>query len=112
MHREEAGELADWGMHEENTARLLDVLSAGLGYDYASWTSDPEEMAAEQRRRRKAGIKPPPNPVIPPVASRPGVIASRLIDEHVAMLEQYQLLPKKPERRMVSSDEFDRLNGL
>lgn len=106
MAREELGDLADWGHLPENVARLVDLMTAWLQYEYASWTADPDEVAAARRRKRK----PPPFPLIPPVAARPKSLHERLAEQHTAVAAEYDVDPAEP--RMVSDEELDALLGL
>lgn len=78
---------------------LVDRDDYWLNSEYASWTSDPDdvEAKAERDRRKKAGIKPPPLPVLPPVACRGPV---ELAAAAAAFVERRKELeppaPKKP----------------
>jgi hypothetical protein len=101
LAREELGDLADWGHLPENVARLVDLMTAWLNYEYASWTADPDEIAASRKRRRK----PPPFPIIPPVAARPQSLRERLEDAHAAIVAEHDVDSAAP--RMVTDDEFD-----
>lgn len=101
MAREELGDLADWGHLPENVARLVDLMTAWLHYEYASWTADPDEVAETRKRSRK----PPPFPIIPPVAARPPSLHGQLLEQHAAQMAEFDLDPAAP--RMVSDEEFD-----
>lgn len=60
-----------WSMHEENTARLLDVLEWRAEVDYAQWTTPADEVALQRALALRSGKRPPPHPAIIPVAMRP-----------------------------------------
>lgn len=65
--------LQAWSLTDENIARLVDREDYWLNSEYAQWTTDPNdpEVVADRERRRRAGIKPPPVPLLRPVARRP-----------------------------------------
>jgi hypothetical protein len=111
LAREEMGDMADWSSLAENVAKLVDLMTAWLHYEYASWTTDPDDVEAQRKARKRAGIKPPPKPLIPPVAARPQSLHDRLVDDYLTESAQYQL-PESEGPRMVTSDEFDALMGL
>lgn len=115
--RLEDGDLADWSLGDHNLADLVDVLSAYLQYEYSRWTTDPEdpEFQREQKQRRAAGIKPPPTPLIPPVAARP----ARLADVRQAAYERLaaSFHSPAPDRapaagELMSLDAWDAALGL
>lgn len=101
-----------WGEHEENTARLLDIRSYELGLAWSDRTIDPSdpEVVRARVQAKRAGLRPPPHPLVPPVALRPPVAAEERLREFIAEAEQYQPQPAGP--RQVSSDEFDEALGL
>ena len=101
LERQELGDLADWGHLAENVARLVDLVSAWLNYEYASWTADPDEVKAARRGKRK----PPPSPIVPPVAARPRSLHEQLAARHEEIVAQYS--PDDPGPRLVSIEEFD-----
>jgi len=104
--------LDSWGEHEENTARLLDIRAYELGlawHDRTTDPNDPETLRARAQAKR-AGLKPPEHPLVPPVALRPAGAAERRLAEYIAEAEQYQPQPAGP--RQVSSDKFDKALGL
>lgn len=103
--RAEAGDLADWSQLAENVARLVDLMTAWLNYEYAQWTADEDEIKDARRHRRK----PPPFPLIPPVASRPLSLHERLTEAYEARASEFNV---DVSPRMVSDDEFDQLLGL
>lgn len=93
--------MADWGDLAENVARLVDLLDFYITHQYAQWTADPEEVEAARRSRQK----PPPFPLVRPVAARPPSLHERLAATHAAQASEYTVDPNAP--RMVSDDEFD-----
>ena len=103
MARAEDGDLADWGRTEHNLAELVDTLSAYLHYQWSNWTTDPDdpEFQREHKRRRAAGIKPPPVPLIPPVAARP----ARLAEARLAAFEQLAQSARLPGHEQPVVDE-------
>lgn len=110
LAREEAGDMADWGHLPENVARLVDLMTAWLNYEYQSWTADPDEVEAQRRLKKRMGISPPPSPLIQPVASRPQSLHEKYLDEFAAVAADWM----KPVAAggLVSTDEFDAILGL
>lgn len=104
--------MADWGHLAENVARLVDIMNAWLTYEYASWTADPDEVEAQRKARKKSGIKPPPFPLIQPVASRPRSLQERLVDEYVEQAADFRLPVQETGSKLITSDEFDTLLEL
>lgn len=105
LAREELGDLADWSKLAENVARLVDLVEYWLRAEYAKWTADEDEIKAARRHRRK----PPPFPIIPPVAQRPPSLQERLDEAYLAVLGEFNV---DAGPRMVDDDELDRLLGL
>lgn len=102
-----------WGMHEENTARLLDIRDYQLALAWIDRTVDPQdpEVARDRAQARRAGITPPPRPLVPPVALRPPELAEQHWQRHLDAVAAYQARPQgsgKP----VTSAEFDEALGL
>ncbi|MDI9900260.1 hypothetical protein QM716_10375 [Rhodococcus sp. IEGM 1409] len=80
----------------ENLAMLVDRDDYWLNSEYASWIADPDDKEAqkERERRKREGIKPPPVPVLPPVAKRSAKDMSALAAE---FLEKRAVVePPKP----------------
>lgn len=99
--------MADWGYIPENLARLVDLMTAWLNHEYASWTADPEEVEEQRRKRKRAKIAPPPRPLIQPVAARPPSLHEQLEEAYAEEAVKYQLPEVDSSPRMVDSDEFD-----
>lgn len=102
---------AEWSPHEENTALLLEVQSYQLELAWIDRTADPNDREArlERLKAESAGLKPPKNPIVPPVAHRPSWLAERKYEEYLEKLTASQA-PRV--REQVDSDEFDRRMGL
>lgn len=81
--------LDDWSRTDENIARLVDRDDYYLNASYNQWITDPNdpELKRRQADRKRAGIKPPPHPVLMPVAARPPELHLRLA---ATALEQAQ----------------------
>lgn len=101
-----------WGEHEENTARLLDIRAFELGLAWSDRTVDPNDRDVVRARleAKRAGLKPPPRPLVPPVALRPPGAAEQRLREYIAEAGQFQ--PQQAGEHQVSSDEFDEALGL
>ena len=105
--------LGHWGPHEENTALLLEAQAYALDLAWVDRTTDPEDPAVKRDRAqaKRAGIKPPPHPLIPPVAHRPDSLAERRLQEYLDAVAKYRAGPE-PEVKHLTSSEFDRELGL
>lgn len=97
--------MADWSRLADNVARLVDIVDYWIRSEYAKWTADPDEIRAARRNRRK----PPPFPLIPPVAARPPSLHQQLTDRYDALSSEFNV---DTGPRMVSDEEFDRQLGL
>jgi hypothetical protein len=105
--------LSHWGPHEENTALLLEAQHYALELIWADRTTDPDDpkLKRERVQAKRAGIKPPPHPLIPPVAHRPDTLALQRLQEYLDALEKYRAGPE-PEVKYLTSSDFDRELGL
>jgi hypothetical protein len=103
LARQEMGDLADWSKLAENVARLVDLVEYWLRSEYAKWTATEEEIEAARRNRKK----PPPFPIVPPVAERPQSIQDRLRADYEAITSEFTVDTTGP--RMVTEEEFDDL---
>lgn len=92
-------------MLNANVARLVDVMEYWLDTEYARWTTDPTDLKRQQARNRRDNIKPPPFPLIEPVAARPPSVHA----EAVAMFEE---LAERFGRQAVTRAEFDAAMGI
>jgi hypothetical protein len=101
-----------WGPHEENTARLLEAQAYRLELDWADRTVDPndDETRRARAQAKRDGIKPPPHPMVPPVALRPPKLAEQAYEEFFARLEQHRT-PAEPSA-FVDRSAFDSSLGL
>jgi hypothetical protein len=110
LSRHELGDLAGWDMHRENTALLVEAMRYWLDVDWAGRTTDPDDpqVVRDRAEARRAGIRPPSHPIIPPIAHRPESLAAQRAAEYERLLRQQRPSTK----RLVSSDEFDQLLGL
>lgn len=110
LAREELGDMADWGHLAENVARLVDLMTAWLNYEYQSWTADPDEVEAQRKLKRRMGIKPPSSPLIQPVASRPMSLHEKYLDAFAAVAADW--MQPATAGDLVSTDEFDAILDL
>lgn len=100
---------ANWSAHEENTAQLFEVLHYWLGLEWIDRTLDPNDPEVRQRRAEDARnrVKPPPYPLVPPVAVRPEDIAEKRREAYLAEVQKWNT--PAADRRQVTTAEFDRL---
>lgn len=103
-----------WTHADENAALLVDRLDYWLSQMYVSWTADPDDPAVRKKRleQKRAGIKPAPIPIIPPVASRPKDRTAAIEKWNDLLTEHFATAPepgKKPGE--TSIDTLDRLLG-
>ncbi|BAD56382.1 hypothetical protein [Nocardia farcinica] len=77
----------------ENLAMLVDRCDFDTTFGYVSAVTDPDDpqVKAERARRLKYGIKPPPTPILPPVAQRPPEITDLLIARFREAQKPYQI---------------------
>lgn len=112
LAHEEAGPWGNWGAHEENTARLLEIEAYKLELAWIDRTTDPNdrEVRRERLAAEQAGLKPPPHPMIPPIAMRPAEISEERLQEYLEAVSSFNT-PHR-EARLVDTEEFDRVMGL
>lgn len=70
---------------------LVDRENYWLNSEYTSWITDPNdrEVREERLRRKRLGIKPPPAPLLPPVAMRPPDLAELRRSQYDTALAEY-----------------------
>lgn len=107
LRRHLLGEHAEWGPHEENTARLLEVQAYQLDLDWIRTTTDPDDhqLLRERLDAKRRGIKPPKRPIIPPVAQRPPTLAAQHAQAYADQLAAHANQGRVTEQ--VTTDEFD-----
>ncbi|NEW40778.1 hypothetical protein GV794_01905 [Nocardia cyriacigeorgica] len=86
----------------ENLAMLVDRTDFLNNFGYVSGITDPEDpdIKRERAERLKHGIKPPPMPILAPVAQRAPEISAELIERYREAQKPYQLPEKKPESKL------------
>lgn len=116
VRHEMGADLHDWAHGlaylNINTARLVDLMQMWLDHEYSSWIADPDEVEAERRKRKRSGYKPPPVPLIEPVAARPTEVHEQLAGLYLQQLAEYGQDVPTSITQQVSSDEWDRELGL
>ena len=95
-----------WTRQDENQAQLLDVMTYWLNAEYAKWTTDPEE--AKELANRGDKPKPPPFPIIEPVALRPPAVQAAAMERYRSQLEKYSptsnaVEPKMPRAEWIAA---------
>jgi hypothetical protein len=112
MQRAELGDLWDWNHMAANLAELVDLMSYWLQSEYAKWIHDPDDPETQrlERERKRNRVKPPPQPIIPPIAHRPPSVQAAYLEHYRKQLEQTPAAG--PVKQLVSSDEFDLILGL
>lgn len=88
----EAATQEPWSYTDENLAMLIDRLDYWLSSEYTQWTTDPDDPEVKRARaeRKKSGEKPPPNPIIIPVAQRPPEQAKAAWEDLVRQREEHE----------------------
>lgn len=117
--RAELGDLADWSLLATNVADLVDLMHYWLHSEYLKWVTDPDdpEVKRAQEERKRSGRKPPPFPLVPPVAARPQSLAADYRKRYEDLAAEFAEPPDpeamgvevRPGVRRVSSDDFDRI---
>lgn len=91
-----------WTRQDENQARVVDILTYWLNTEYAKWTTDPEE--AKELSESRGKVKPPPFPIIEPVADRPPAVHAAAMLRYSKLLEIYQPTSPAAEPKMPRSE--------
>ena len=84
---------------DENIAMLVDREHYYLESEYSSWITDPNDpqVKAERMQRKRRGEKPPPHPLIYPVAQRAPELAQRHLAEFQRAADRYAPIPEAGE---------------
>lgn len=93
---------------------LVDRDDYWLNAEYRQWVTDPDDpevkRAREERKRRK--VKPPPSPILPPVALRPEGMASIRRSEYERAAAAAAPPPDpQPEQQPMTVREFAQMFG-
>jgi hypothetical protein len=80
-----------------------------VDWEWSAKTVDPDdpEVRRERLEAKRNGAKPPKRPLIPPIAARPEGIRDERMTEFLERVAEH--LGNSAERRLVTTDEFDRL---
>lgn len=110
VSRAELGPWAYWDAHKENTARLLEIQDYQLQLHWIDRTTDPEdkELKRERAAAKRANLKPPKAPIVPPVAMRPSQLSDERIKAYLDRLGEQTVQPTQASSRSA----FDRQHGL
>lgn len=102
----------EWTYTDENLALLVDRLDYWLSSEYTGWVTDPEDPEVKQARaeRKRSGAKPPPVPIVPPVAQRPPEQAKQARELAEKLREMY-MTPAAPKPGESKLDALDKLLG-
>jgi len=105
-----------WGFHEENTAQLLDVLSTRLDWTWTDRTTDPEDQEVKAALAKQKDQKPPPTPIIRPVAWRPRAVAEQRVQEYIDSVTSLgvprQDKPASDDEKLALLAKWDAQNGF
>jgi hypothetical protein len=90
---------------------LIDRIDYTLNSEYYDRITDPDdpELKAERARREALGIKPPPLPLIPPVALRPEQYHWARLAVYEALVEQYRT---PDDTGQLTVEQYMRLRGI
>ena len=86
----------------ENLAMLVDRVSFEMTWGYVGDTTDPDDPEVKRDRalRAKYGIKPPPTPIVPPVAHRAPEITAEMVARYQAAQEPYRIPDTQPKSKL------------
>ncbi|MEV6897446.1 hypothetical protein [Amycolatopsis sp. NPDC051372] len=103
-----------WGPDQENQARLVDLAYYQVERAYIAANTDPEdpELRYQRAEAKRRGIKPPPAPIIAPVALRPARVAERMWAEYHAEVEKYSIPDDRPQGTLIPLSEYERARGI
>lgn len=98
-----------WGPHEENTALLLETITTQLDWGWADRTIDPDDPEVKAERAKRKKVKPPPHPILRPVAHRPPEQDKARWDDYITELKKYAPPPEDP---FVLLQQWKQQNGI
>jgi hypothetical protein len=101
-----------WTYTDENLAMLIDRLDYWLSSEYVGWVTDPNDPEEKRKseERKRSGVKPPPVPIIPPVAKRPPDVAREVVRFNQALRDHYST-PDVVKPGESDKDALDRILG-
>ncbi|MEU1432127.1 hypothetical protein ABZ412_34175 [Nocardia sp. NPDC005746] len=81
---------------------LVDRHDFGLNFDYVSGTTDPEdpEVKHERAQRARHGIKPPPLPILAPIAQRDPLVTAALVERYQAAQRPFRVPEQQPKSKL------------
>lgn len=90
---------------------LIDRIDYTLNSEYYDRITDPDDpkLTAERARRESLGIKPPPIPLIPPVALRPDTFHRARLAVYEALVDQYRT---PDDTGQLTVEQYMRLRGI
>lgn len=103
--------LDHWGWHEENTARLLEAQAYKLELDWVDRITDPDdpEVKRDRAQAKRAGIRPPERPIVPPVALRPPAMQAVAVADFAEKIDKHRT---PPQPHVSNRAAFDKAHGL
>lgn len=87
----------EWTHDDENTATVVDHLHYWLGLQYTRWTADPQDSKVVAARRKR-GERPPPMPILRPVAQRPPAAHAAALKRYEALMAENYSNPTNPQQ--------------
>jgi hypothetical protein len=98
-------------VNQENTALLLETLTAQIEWAWADRTIDPEdpEVKRERAKAKANGVKPPKHPILRPVAKRPPDHDEQRWRDYIRTLSEFVPQPKDPFEQL---EIWKRQNGV
>lgn len=86
----------------ENLAMIVDRLEFLNTFGYVTDVTDPDdpEVKKERALRERHGIKPPPLPILAPIALRPPELAEALAQRYREAQEPYRIPEPKPKSKL------------
>jgi hypothetical protein len=95
-----------WTDADENEALLLEYQSYALTLEWQRLTTDPDDPEVQERRAaaEAAGIKPPPVPLVTPMARRPWRHQVRRFEEFADQVAPYTPAEPEPDPDLESLD--------